>query len=218
MLAVFTFGLSLSSKAEADKLEKPIKEKLINISKATSYSRQEAGEFGDDSEGHFEFRDPWYAKEIFFTSLNNDMKIKDGEYLAANSTHFTNASDDDAKLNTVAFDYKTTNTVSTTTTHSLDVGVESKMEMKFPIASSTVTLSAKYGYHTGTTNTSSEEMIWKVPSQTVAVKAHHKVRVDWLLKRGTATGSVKLQDKISALIPYKKVGSMYSALPLGDII
>lgn len=223
-LTLLGVGTSLSSPVKAAELSKPIEEKLVRMSLAASHSQGYLSiiqmpwgiEGWVDTMG--DRTKPWNVSESCFVTPNDDMKITDGGYLSANSTHFTNDSNQDMQLRTPAFEYKTTNSVTTTTTHSVEIGAESKMEMEFPIATSTVTLSAKYSFSQGKSNTESEEMTWKVPDQTIPVKAHSKIRVDWLLKQGIAKGSVTMKDKIKAMIPYKSKGNTTYGYGLGRLV
>lgn len=146
---------------------------------------------------------PWDVSEVPIITPNNDMKISDGDILAANSTTFDNDTETSMNYNTPSFTYKNVNSSTSNTSESLNLGLTTTAEMKFPIASGSISSSVAFTFEKGASKTKTEEYSWTVPTQNIPVKPHQKIRVDWLLKTGKVEGTVNLQDRIGATIPYK---------------
>lgn len=189
-----------------DKMDKRIQEKLRGMAFGMSNTMIYAGKIKSGEEiGYRGYEDsrPWDVSEVPVVIPNNDMRILEGEALAANTTTFSNDTNTPMTYNTPSFSYKNTNTTTSTTTHSADLSLTTSAEMKFPIATGSMSFTIKYNYSKGSSETNSEEYSWNVPTQNIPVEPHQKIRVDWLLKTGKAEGTVQLNDRIGANIPYK---------------
>lgn len=189
-----------------DKLDKRIQEKLRGMAFGMSNTMVYAGKIKPGEEiGYRGYEDsrPWDVSEVPVVVPNNDMQILEGEALAANTTTFSNNTNTPMTYNTPSFSYKNTNTTTSTTTHSVDLSLTTSVEMKFPIASGSLSSTIKYNFSKGSSETNSEEYSWNVPTQNIPVDSHQKIRVDWVLKTGKAEGTVQLKDRIGANIPYK---------------
>lgn len=199
------------------RLKDELNEKLKKMAIGSSYNSLVNGEIKDGEQINDSTSEPWDVSDDPRVFVNDDLKILDGGTIAANTTTFTNNTKEDTTFKTAAFDYKRNMTIETSTSHSLNLGVTTTAEMKFPIAGGSVSMETKYGFTTGSKNTTTEEYVWKVPSQDIPVKAGKKVRVTWFLSLGKAEGTVKLQDKISAMIPFKKEGNNRLGRGLGQV-
>ncbi|AUV71588.1 hypothetical protein C1940_03500 [Lactiplantibacillus plantarum subsp. plantarum] len=136
-------------------------------------------------------------------SINNDMTINDGDTLAAHEAILDNNTPIDQTLNAAAFEYSQDNTVTTQTSHTTGANLTTTAEMRFPIASASVSLSALYEFnHTNAVSTS-ETWTWTVPSQAILVPAGRKYAVNWVLEQGVATGTVNLKSRVQGSIPYR---------------
>lgn len=214
LLAVGTSSSSFVANADSmmtksdqfDKLDKRIQKKLRGMAYGMSHTMIYAGkiELGEEI-GYHGPQDsiPWSVSEVPVVVPNNDMKIVEGDALAANTTTFSNDTNTPMTYNTPSFSYKNTNTTTSTTTHSVDLSLTTSVEMKFPIASGSMSSTIKYNFSKGSSETNSEEYSWSVPTQNIPVEPHQKIRVDWVLKTGKAEGTVQLKDRIGAVIPYK---------------
>lgn len=150
---------------------------------------------------------PIITSEEGFVLLNNDMKIVSGETLAANQATLDNTETPiDQTLSTPSFEYISSNTVTTQTTHSTGTNLTTSAEMKLPLAQGSMSFSVAYNFsHTNTVSTD-ETYKWNVPSQSIKVPAGRKYSVNWILNKGVATGTSTLQSKVKGEIPYRKNG------------
>lgn len=147
--------------------------------------------------------DPWSITEIGAFNLNNDMKILEGDTLAAHSAPLNNLTGVDQTLTTAAFEYTQENSVITRTSHITGANLTTSGELKFPVGSGSMSLSVKYEFnHTNEVKTS-EIRKWIVPAQQIKVPAGHRYHVNWILKQGTATGTVNLQSQVKGFVPFK---------------
>lgn len=67
-----------------------------------------------------------------------------------------------------------------------------------------MSLELSYNFSTTTSHTRETQKGWTVPGQAINVRPRHTVEVNWVFYTGEATGSVDLQERIRADIPYKK--------------
>lgn len=169
----------------------------------------------------------WETPNVYpgdpFVEDNNDMVLKEGEALAANTTYLTNDTGTDETLNTASFAYTQTDSISTTNSHTAGVEMTTTAEMKFPLVSGSMSMTAKYEYNNSKEVTSSTTREWDVPSQSITVPAGRKYQVDWVLKTGVATGTVNLTREVTGNVPYmcNENGLGYNVInemPIGSAI
>lgn len=147
---------------------------------------------------------PVVTSEEGVVVLNNNMKIGNGEILAANQSTLDNTdSPIDQKLGTPSFEYTSSNSVTTQTTHATGTNLTTAAKMTFPLAEGSMSFSVTYNFsHTNTVSTV-ETYKWNVPSQSILVPAGRKYSVNWILNQGVASGTVNLQSKVKGEIPYR---------------
>ncbi|HCQ8731931.1 ETX/MTX2 family pore-forming toxin [Enterococcus faecalis] len=161
---------------------------------------------------------PWNFDQIPFANVNNDMKLKDGKTLAANSSTLNNDTGTDQTLSTPSFEYTSTDSVTTSTTHSAGVSLTTSAEMSFPIAKGSLSMTVKYDFSNTNEVSSSETRKWTVPSQQIVVPAGRHYKVNWVLTTGVATGTTDLTSKVKAMVPFKRVSGSRDGLSVGDAI
>ncbi|MEY8457873.1 ETX/MTX2 family pore-forming toxin [Lactococcus ileimucosae] len=193
-------------KQSQGELNPKIDEKLEKLAIAHSYSMFATGQATGGTIGSAESK-PINASDHPTLSMNSDMKLKEGEALAAHSSHFTNDTNNVQNIDTPSFSFETSDSITTTTTHSVNTGMSAQEHFLFPsiggIGIAKVKFSVEYTYTTGYEKTKSKTIIWKVPSSSIRLEPHTKVQVDWFLRTTEASGTIKLQDKVKAQIPYK---------------
>lgn len=186
---------------ETSEFDQPLESLSHNLSRNLALS----GEIGDDQ--ILQNISNWEEPNVYpgdpFVEDNNDMVLKDGDSLAANTTYLTNNTGIDETLNTASFAYTQTDSISTTNSNTAGVEMTTTAEMKFPLVSGSMSMTAKYEYNNTKEVTSSTTREWAVPSQSIIVPAGHKYQVDWVLKTGVATGTVNLTREVTGIIPYK---------------
>lgn len=202
-------------------LNKLLQEKLRGMGRGYSHTQLFAGKMKLSEEiNDYNKQKPLNVTQTPVVTPNDDMKIVEGEALAANTTTFSNKTGTQMTYNTPSFTYKNTNSATTNTTHAVELGLTTSATMKFPFVSGSMSMSAKYNFSTGASETTTEEYSWTVPSQNIPVKPNQKIRVDWLLKTGKAEGTVQLTDRIGANIPYKinQFDQTLSTKTIGEIV
>ncbi|HCN74974.1 ETX/MTX2 family pore-forming toxin [Pseudolactococcus plantarum] len=153
--------------------------------------------------GRWDSLRPMFVKVNPLTSLNNDMRIEKGKTIAAHVAMLENRTNNDHNYKTAEFSYTKSDTVTTSTTHSVGVSMTSGGKMEFPFFEASVSMTAKYDFGTTKPVQTSEVRQWKVPAQDIKVPAGKKYRVSWLLNTGIATGTVNLIGRVEAEVPYK---------------
>lgn len=146
---------------------------------------------------------PWNIGVEPFANVNNDLRLKQGETLAAHHAMLANNTNADQTLKTVEFTYTNTDTVTTSTTHATGLSMTTSAKMTLPFAEGSLSMTAKYDFSTTKAVQSSEVRQWKVPAQDIKIPAGRKYRVNWFLNTGIATGTVDLTSHVTAMIPYK---------------
>ncbi|MEY8537064.1 ETX/MTX2 family pore-forming toxin [Lactococcus muris] len=138
-----------------------------------------------------------------YIAVNSDIKTEDAGVISANTTSFDNESDGMLVFSTPRFSYTSTDTTESTSEAGIDNGINAISNLNLPgDGFSTLSLSFHFDFLTTKTQTSSTTVNWTVPSENLPVKAHHKIRVFWILKNVNATGTVAMRDRYTAEIPY----------------
>lgn len=225
-LVSFTQFNDTVSAAEENPVMEKINKDLSNLGFELSYNKTVNNEihefyrFDDRNDPHLL---PRIDSVEPLAELNNDMTFGNEETLAAHQAFLENNTGQNQKLSTASFEYTQTDSVSTKTSHSVGASMTTAAEMKFPIASGSMSMTVKYDFNTTKDVTSSTTKKWAIPSQSIDTLAGHKYRVDWLLSVGTASGTTKLQTLVKAVVPYEKLRNNgnyagKSVLWLGDAI
>lgn len=157
-----------------------------------------------------------YAEDPY-VKLNNDMSLQEGDSLAAHTSELTNNTDTSQILSTASFTYTQLDTVSTKTSHTAGVDMTTTAEMKFPFVSGSMSMSVKYEYNNTNEITSSETKQWEVPAQTISVPAGKTYKLTWVLTSSTASGTVDLTNRVTAVLPYAS-SSGSGSIGIGDAI
>ncbi|WP_251712327.1 ETX/MTX2 family pore-forming toxin [Lactococcus ileimucosae] len=150
--------------------------------------------------------------------VNHDIKTEDGGDTSTNVTTFDNNSDSAIICSTPSFSYTSTDTTTSTSTMGVDTGIDSTANIEFPgVGSASVMLSVHFNFSTTKSQTNSTSINWTVPPENISLKPHHKIRVYWILRNVTATGTAAMRDRFTADIPYGvNVGSWgYTKLAYG---
>lgn len=197
--------LSVSRNSDGfEGLSKNLQGKLVGMGRGYSHTQLFEGKMKLSEEiSNYNDEKPLNVTQTPVVTPNDDMKIVEGETLAANTTTFSNQTSTPMTYNTPSFSYKNTNSTTTTTTHAFELGLTTSATMEFPFVNGSMSMSAKYNFSTGASETTTEEYSWTIPTQNIPVEPNQKIRVDWLLKTGKAEGTVQLTDRIGANIPYK---------------
>lgn len=158
--------------------------------------------------------------ETHTPKVNNDMIIKDGELIAAHTATLKNSTDQTQNLSTTSFEYTSEAKVTTTNTHATGISETSQVEMKFPIASGSQSVTASYNYSHTKSVESTETQKWNMPSQTITVPAHKTYKVEWILIKGKAEGTTNLDATITGVIPYKRIKNSMRRdfMPIGEAV
>lgn len=174
---------------------------LRNLSAILSNKSWVAGEIKYNEQVHN--LDPWNITETGVVNINNDMEILDGDTLAAHEAPLNNLTGVDQTLATAAFEYTQDDSVITRTSHTTGANLTTYGELKFPVGSGSISLSTKYEFNNTSEVKTSETRKWVVPSQQIKVPAGHRYQVNWILKQGTATGTVNLYSRVTGFVPFK---------------
>lgn len=170
---------------------------------------------------NWESLNPWNFSDKPAVKLNNDMNISSGETITTHSAIFENGGDAEQTFSTNRFTYTQTDSVSTTSSHTVgtELAVEAKIEIPF-IGGGTTKLAAKYDFNSSKTVETTSSKLWEVPSQNIKVPAKHKYRVQWFLNTSTATGTADLLSIVDAYIPIKisSDGTSKCGYAVGDAI
>ncbi|MDA9472438.1 ETX/MTX2 family pore-forming toxin [Enterococcus sp. 5H] len=149
-----------------------------------------------------------------FARVNDDMVLQNGNTLAAHNALLTNMTDIDLVMSTASFTYTQSDRVTTTTTHATGVSMTTNAEMNFPFINGGMSMTVGYDFSHTNSVESTVEKVWAVPSQTIPVPAGRSFNVSWVLETGVATGTTNLTSSVSALVPYKRLGSNGPLLPM----
>ena len=83
-----------------------------------------------------------------FTSVNNDLHLKDGETLAAHSAILDNTNSSiDQQLSSARYEYQQKNSVTTKTSHSVGTELTTTATMNFPDIGGFMSLKVKYDFN-----------------------------------------------------------------------
>ena len=102
-------------KQSQGELNPKIDKKLEKLAIAHSYSMFATGQATGGTIGSAESK-PINASDHPTLSMNSDMKLKEGEALAAHSSHFTNDTNNVQNIDTPSFSFETSDSITTTTT------------------------------------------------------------------------------------------------------
>lgn len=199
-------------------LENQATKECRQLASALSNNKMFANEL-DPAYGIIEDNTPVVYSNKPFASVNDDMVIKDAEAISAHVAYLDNVLDEDSPMATASFKYSHEDSVTTTTTNAVGTEVTTSAEMKFPFVSGSMSMSVKYDFSTTNEVKSTDTKEWEVPSQTVTVPAHHKYKVEWILKKGKATGTTALTNEVKADIPYESnLQGQNKYFPIGKAI
>lgn len=135
--------------------------------------------------------------------VNQDIETEKGDSLAANVTTFENNTNEQMTYTTPSFAYTNTNTVTSSSTQAINNGIESTEKIEVPGAgSASVKMLVHFNFSTTQSQTNTETINWSVPPQNIPVKAHHKIRVTWILNNMIAKGNATMRERYSGYLPY----------------
>ncbi|WP_270252968.1 ETX/MTX2 family pore-forming toxin [Lactococcus garvieae] len=211
-----TFASSISSpknnlrayeKYDDIDITEKLRHELGDLSYALTYNKLLAHEINDTEllpyNGTWDSLLPISLSHSPLVKVNDDMKLEDGDTIAAQSATLTNSTPSTQNMSSASFTYSQTDSITTTTTHAVGASLTTSAEMKFPFVSGSVSFTAKYDFSSSEAVTSSITKEWTVPSQSVQVPAGHTYKLNWVLNTGTASGTSKLTSQVSAQVPYK---------------
>ncbi|OTP11248.1 hypothetical protein A5844_001384 [Enterococcus sp. 10A9_DIV0425] len=159
------------------------------------------------------------VSENYAVGLNNDMDSAHTS-TTVNSSIFHNNTDQDQTFSTPSYTETYTDSITTSTTNSAGVSTTTSVEVGLPLlAGADMSVELRYDFSSTTSTTKETQRSWSVPGQSINVKPGHTVEVKWVFYTGQASGSVDLQEVISADVPYKKdaQGKIYTH-GLGDVV
>ncbi|MBJ8204966.1 ETX/MTX2 family pore-forming toxin [Bacillus cereus] len=105
----------------------------------------------------------------------------------------------DQEMLTPEFSYTYTESTSNTTTHGLKLGVKTTATMKFPIAQGSMEASTEYNFQDSSTDTTTETVSYKSPSQKIKIPAGKTFRVLAYLNTGSISGKANLYAKVNGV-------------------
>lgn len=193
---------------------------LLVMSYALSFQMYQWGDISYNEMLSGDETKPWnVSSDTYLVGNNNDLVVKQTPS-TVNSSTFNNNTSEDQTFYTPSYTESYTNSVTTTTTHSSKIGTKASTEISLPmIGQTSMEVSAEYTFTNSNSKTQTSLKSWTVPGQPIKVKAGHKVVANWVFYTGKATGTVKLQEKISAMIPYKKTATgNRTGHGLGDVV
>ncbi|MEY8537062.1 ETX/MTX2 family pore-forming toxin [Lactococcus muris] len=151
------------------------------------------------------YSSPWLfqvTKEPFFY-LSPDLNTKDSGDMSTNVTTFDNNSDSAIICSTPSFSYTGTDTTTSTSTMGVSSGINTTVGINFPgVGESSISLSVNFNFSTTKSQTTSTSINWTVPPENISLKPHHKIRVYWMLKNMTATGTAAMRARYRGIIPF----------------
>lgn len=203
-----------------ERLSEADHDKLSVMSYALSFQMYQWGDISYSEKLSGDETNPWnVSSDTYLVGNNNDLVVKHTPR-TVNSSTFNNNTSEDQTFYTPSYTESHTNSVTTTTTHSSKVGTKASTKIELPmIGETSVEVSAEYTFTNSNSETQTVLKSWTVPGQPIKVKAGHKVVVNWIFYTGKATGTVKLQEKVSAMIPYKKTSTGNRlGYGLGDVV
>lgn len=117
-----------------------------------------AGEisFGERITNHNELT-PANFQHSPYAKVNGDMIIENGETLAAHQAYLANNTGREQTLSTASFDYNQSDSVTTTSSHTVGTSMTTSAEMKFPFVSGLMSMIVKYDYNNTNAVTTSTE-------------------------------------------------------------
>lgn len=196
----------INAKSKTAVTDQLIKE-AESLSRTLSYNMFVAGEIGMGNLIHNTSpeAEPYDFEDTTVAVVNNDMTVKDGIALAANTSTLENTTGSVQVMKTPSFRYTKTNTVKTASTHSTGAALTTTGKLSFPVVGGEISMNVHYDYSTTKEQETKEEVDWNVPSQELEVPAGKTYKVEWLLKTGIATGTTKLTSQVRGYIPYKYI-------------
>lgn len=199
---------SIVTKTSDNEITEKLKHELGDLAYSLTYNKLLANEIQDDEllpyDGTWESLLPISFSDKPIVKINDDMKLENGDTIAAQSATLTNSTSSTQSMSSASFTYSQTDSVTTTTTHAVGASLTTTAEMKFPFVSGSVSFTAKYDFSSSEAVTSSITKEWTVPSQNVQVPAGHTYKLNWVLNTGTASGTSDLTSQVSAKVPYKR--------------
>ncbi|MEY8537063.1 ETX/MTX2 family pore-forming toxin [Lactococcus muris] len=151
------------------------------------------------------YSNPWLfqvLREPFFY-LSPDLNTKDSGDISTNVTTFDNDSDSAIICSTPSFSYTGTDTTTSTSTMGVSSGINTTVGINFPgVGESSISLSVNFNFSTTKSQTTSTSINWTVPPENISLKPHHKIRVYWMLKNLTASGTAAMRARYRAAVPF----------------
>lgn len=190
-----------------NEITEKLKHELGDLAYSLTYNKLLSNDIQDNEllpyDGTWESLLPISFSDKPIVRINDDMKLENGDTIAAESATLVNSSSSAQTMSSASFTYSQTDSVTTTTTHAVGASLTTTAEMKFPFVSGSVSFTAKYDFSSSEAVTSSITKEWTVPSQNVQVPAGHTYKLNWVLNTGTASGTTDLTSQVSAKVPYK---------------
>ncbi|MEY8458694.1 ETX/MTX2 family pore-forming toxin [Lactococcus ileimucosae] len=132
-----------------------------------------------------------------------DLKAEDAGDMSTNVTTFDNDSDAAIICSTPSFSYTGTDTTTSTSTMGVNTGIDTTAGISFPgVGDTSIVLSVHFNFSTTKSQTTSTTINWTVPPENISLKPHHKIRVYWILKNRTASGTAAMRARYRAVIPF----------------
>lgn len=115
------------------------------------------------------------------------------ELIFSGNTRLTNTTKEKQTLTSQAFDFSESNTISSTTTHSIGTSVSASATFNIPIVGSlNTTISTQYNFSKAETNSQSKTVTYKIPSQSITLEPGQTVEVRARLEKVKTAGKVRL--------------------------
>ncbi|GEK36672.1 ETX/MTX2 family pore-forming toxin [Enterococcus thailandicus] len=207
--------ISLNQRINADDYGK-----LSTMSYALSFQMYQWGDISYAEKLSGDETNPWgVSSDVYLVGINNDMSVTQTPS-TVNSSTFNNSTTENQTFYTPSYTESYTDSVTATTTHAAKFGTKATAKIGLPMVGETsMEVSAEYTFTNSNSSTKTNTKSWTVPGQPIKVKPGHKIVANWVFYTGKATGTVKLQEKITATIPYKKNSSgTRTGKGLGDVV
>lgn len=121
-----------------------------SLSRVLSYNMFVAGELGMGNLIHNTSpqAEPHNFEDTTVVIVNNDMSVKEGKALAANTSTLNNTTGNVQVMKTPSFRYTKTNTVKTASTHSTGAALTTTGKLSLPVVGGEISMNVHYDYST----------------------------------------------------------------------
>lgn len=180
-------------------------DRMSTMAYALSYQMYQWGDIGVNERltGN-EYNPKNVSSQSYSVGVNSDMGTKQTSK-TVNTSVFHNQTNQDQTFTTPSYTETYIDSITTSTTHSAGISTSASTEISVPMfGSASMGLELSYNFSTTTSHTRETQKGWTVPGQAINVRPGHTVEVNWVFYTGEATGTVDLQERIRADIPYKK--------------